>query len=311
VTNPNPTNPSASVRQRLKNIADRSGRPFAEVLQWYAIERFLARFSRTPHRDKFLLKGAALLRAWEVNPARPTMDIDLGVSKTLSIDEAMAIMADCLAVDAEPDGLEFDPESIIGEPIRIAQEYPGVRVRCRGVLGTARVTLQIDFGFGDVVVPEPVDIDYPALLGGTPPQIRGYRLETVVAEKLEAIISLGLRTSRMKDHFDLWWLLNNRSFEGNTICEGVSSTFKRRKTEGSHDVPEGLSEQAERSEDKRRQWDAFIRRMRFDQSPVSFSEAAAVIREFVMPVLEAVDSGVRLDKHWIVGTGWQLVTEKG
>lgn len=229
MTNPNPTNLAASVRQRLKNVADRSGRPFAEVLQWYAIERFLARFATTPHRDNLLLKGAALLRAWEVNPARPTMDIDFGVSRILTVEEAMAFVADCLAVNAEPDGLEFDPESINGEMIRIAQDYPGVRVRCRGTLGAARITLQIDIGFGDAVVPEPVEVKYPVLLGRTPPNIRGYRLETVVAEKLESIVSLGVRTSRMKDYFDLWWLLKNRAFEGAEILDAVSTTFRRRK----------------------------------------------------------------------------------
>jgi len=311
MTNPNPTNLSASVRQRLKNIADESGRPFAEVLQWYAIERFLARFAITPHRDTFLLKGAALLRAWEVNPARPTMDIDLGIGKTLSLDEAMAVVTDCLTVDAEPDGLVFDPESVIGEPIRIAQEHPGMRVRCRGVLGTARVTLQVDIGFGDVVVPEPVEIDYPALLGIALPRIRGYRLETVVAEKLESIVSLGVRTSRMKDYFDLWWLLKNRSFEGGDIIGAVTTTFGRRKTKGPQDVPEGLSERMAESEEKRRQWDAFIRRMRFEHPPASFSEAITIIREFAMPVLEAVGEGVRFDKHWAAEQGWERVEEGG
>ena len=106
MTNPNPTNLQASVRQRLKNIADTSGRPFAEVLQWYAIERFLARFAMTPHRDVLLLKGAALLRAWEADPARPTMDIDLGIGRILSVEEATAVVIDCLTAEIEPDGLE-------------------------------------------------------------------------------------------------------------------------------------------------------------------------------------------------------------
>ncbi len=312
MTNPQPANLPASVRQRLKNIADTSGRPFSEVLQWYAIERFLARLAMTPYKDTLVLKGAALLRAWEANPSRPTMDVDFGIGRTLSIQEAVSIVTDCLAVEVEPDGLEFDPESAIGEPIRIAQEHPGVRVRCRGVLGNARVTLQIDIGFGDVVVPEPVEVEYPALLGNAPPQLRGYRLETVVAEKLEAIVSLGFRTSRMKDYFDLWWLFTSRTFRGDDIYDAVSNTFGRRKTKGPQDVPEGLSERMEESEEKRRQWDAFIRRMRFSQAPVSFPEAITIIREFAMPVLDAVGEGVRFDKRWAAETGgWQHFEEGG
>jgi hypothetical protein len=305
VTNPNPTNLAASVRQRLKNIADTSGRPFAEVLQWYAIERFLARFVMTPHRDTFLLKGATLLRAWEADPARPTRDIDLGAGKILSVEEATTIVTDCLTVDIEPDGLEFDLDSVSGEPIRIAQEYPGVRIRCRGVLGTARFTVQIDIGFGDAVVPEPVEIEYPALLGDSPPRIRGYRLETVVAEKLESIVSLGVRTSRTKDYFDLWWLLKNRSFEGSEILHAISTTFERRQTQGYSGVPAGLSEDVAESDEKRRQWDGFVRRMRIDEQPISFSGAVSVIREFAVPVLEAIDRGNSLDKRWTAGKGWR------
>jgi predicted nucleotidyltransferase component of viral defense system len=305
VTNPNPTNLQASVRQRLKNIADTSGRPFAEVLQWYAIERFLARFAMTPHRDVLLLKGAALLRAWEADPARPTMDIDLGIGRILSVEEATAVVIDCLTAEIEPDGLEFDLGSVRGEPIRIAQEYPGVRVRCRGVLGTARFTVQIDIGFGDVVVPEPVEIQYPALLGNSPPRVRGYRLETVVAEKLEAIISLGVRTSRMKDYFDLWWLLQNRSFEGGDILRAILTTFERRQTRGNSGVPAGLSQDVADAAEKRRQWDGFIRRMRFDEQPTSFSEAVSVIREFAVPVLVAVSETARFDKRWTAAQGWR------
>ena len=305
MTNPRPANISASVRQRLKNIADTSGRPFAEVLQWYVIERFLARLAVTPHKDTFLLKGAALLRAWEANPARPTMDIDLSIGRTLSVQEAVAVVTDCLGVDIEPDGLEFDPESVVGEPIRIAQDYPGVRVRCRGILGTARVTLQVDIGFGDVVVPEPVEVDYPALLGNPEPRLRGYRPETVVAEKLEAIVSLGVRTSRMKDYFDLWWLLGTRAFDGNDIHRAILTTFSRRETPASHEVPEGLSDQVAESEEKRRQWSAFVRRMRFGESPTSFAGTVASVREFAMPVLEAIASGERFNKQWTPADGWR------
>jgi hypothetical protein len=305
LTNPRPTDLAASVRQRLKNIADATDRPFAEVLQWYAIERFLARFSRTAHRETYLLKGAALLRVWQEIPARPTMDVDLGVRGVISEEEAKCVIADSLEVEIEPDGLHFDHDSIETAPIRVALDYPGVRIRCRGKLGTAKVALQIDIGFGDSVVPKPEPIEYPTLLEFPPPQVIAYRPETVIAEKLEAIVNLGLRTSRMKDYFDLWWLTGNRKFDGAVMAEALSSTFSRRKSSMPQDVPVGLSGLALESEDKKRQWRAFLRRMRHEQEGTSFQEVVEQIRTFATPIFFALSRGQSFSEKWLPGKGWR------
>ncbi len=305
MTNPNPVNMAASVRQRLKNIADQSGRPFAEVLQWYVIERFLARLVETRHKDDLLLKGAALLRTMEANAARPTMDVDFGVGRILTVEQAVEIVNDCLAVDIEPDGLEFDLGSVIGEPIRIAQEYPGVRIRCIGTLGNARAKLQVDIGFGDAVVPAPIEVNYPALLGHPEPRLLGFSPETVVAEKLEAIVNLGVRTSRMKDYFDLNWLAKNRTFDGAIVRRAIVTTFAKRRTAATLDVPEGLSDLVVESEDKQRQWAAFVRRMGFLEPPEPFENIVIAVRAFVMPVLEAIAEEERFERLWVPGEGWQ------
>ena len=287
-----------SVRQRLKNIADAQGRPFAEVLQWYAIERFIARLSRTPDAGGMLLKGAALMRVWEAAPARPTMDVGLASIRVLSIDEVIAVVCTCLAGEEEPDGLDFDLESVRGEEIRVARRYPGVRVRCRGLLGTARVMLQVDVGFGDRAVPPPEMIEYPTMLSEHGPRVLGYRPETVVAEKLEAIVSLGAKNSRMKDYFDVWWLVTTRSFVGEEASGAVAATFGNRETGVPVGVPEGLSARVATDDVKLRQWAAFVRRMRLDPAVPTFQEAVGVIGGFAGPVFDALQTSTGFDLLW-------------
>jgi hypothetical protein len=294
-----------SVRQRLKNIADARGRPFAEVLQWYAIERFIARLSTTPHVEDMLLKGAALMMVWDATPARPTMDVDLAVSRVWSIDEVVAAVCTCLLAEVEPDGLDFDLDSVRGEEIRVARRYPGVRVRCRGFLGTARVTLHVDVGFGDRVVPPPAMIEYPTFLSDHGPRMMGYRPETVIAEKLEAIVDLGMKTSRMKDCFDLWWLLTTRQFDGVESSNAIVATFENRETRVPHGVPEGLLARVAADDGKLRQWAAFVRRLRLDLGDPPLSEVVGVVREFAHPVFDAIYTSTRFDFTWRPPGPWQ------
>jgi hypothetical protein len=286
------------VRQRLKNIADAQGRPFAEVLQWYAIERLISRLSRTPGAEGWFLKGAALMRAWEATPARPTMDVDLASDRVLSVGEVAEVVRSSLSEEGVPDGLDFDLDTVAAEEIRVARRYPGVRVRCRGFLGTARVTLQVDVGFGDRIVPPPQIIEYPAMLGGHGPKLLGYRPETVIAEKLEAIVSLGERTSRMKDYFDLWWLVTTRSFAGDEIKAAVTATFENRRTIVPGDLPEGLSNRMATDDVKLRQWGAFVRRMRLAPTVPALREAVAAIAEFAIPVFHALHASTPFDFGW-------------
>ncbi len=298
------TNVAASVRQRLKNVADETGRPFAEVLQWYAIERFLTRFASTPHASQYIVKGAAVLRTLMVEPARPTMDIDLMCARVLSVAEVVAMVRDCLIAESDPDGLEFDEASLDGREIRVARPYPGVRVRFRGKLDTARVTLQVDVGFGDVMVPAPRRVVYPSLLGRTGPSVIAYRPESVIAEKLEAMISLGIRNSRMKDYFDVWWLATVTDFDGEMMCKAVASTLARRKTSIPSGTPPALTEKVVDSVEKRAQWRAFLRRMNLPAQGPDLSEAVRLISEFLLPVLRAISENSTIRGRWVSGRGW-------
>ncbi len=196
----------ASVRQRLLNIARDNSRPFSEVLQYFAMERFLYRLGKSGHGRNFILKDALMLVAWEAPLARSTKDIDLLGRMNNTIEDVVdAIKAAC-SLEVIPDGLLFDVKSVVGQRIAEEADYEGVRVRFRGNLGNARITMQVDVGFGDVIVPRPAEVDYPTLLDLPAPRLLGYSRESAIAEKFEAMVKLGTLNSRMEDFFDIWLL---------------------------------------------------------------------------------------------------------
>lgn len=188
----------ASVRQRLLNQSRTQGRPFQELLQYFAMERFLYRLARSPFADRFVLKGALLLTAWRAPLTRPTMDIDLAGRTSNELDHIHSLIGEVCGVDTEPDGIDFNPSSIEVSRIKEDADYEGVRVRFHATLAKARIPMQIDIGFGDVIVPEPAEVEYPTLLEFPPPILIAYPKETVVAEKLEALTALGLLNSRIR-----------------------------------------------------------------------------------------------------------------
>lgn len=160
-----PRNLAASVHQRLRNVAERSGERFNDLFQHYGLERFLCRLAASPHRERFILKGALMLRVWKVAATRPTRDIDL-LGRTANEPERIdAMVRDVCIATVDPDGLEFDPETVAVSRIAEAAEYEGVRATLAGRLGDARMPTQIDIGFGDRVTHEPVEIEYPSVLG--------------------------------------------------------------------------------------------------------------------------------------------------
>jgi Nucleotidyl transferase AbiEii toxin, Type IV TA system len=192
----------ASVRQRLLNKSRTQGRPFQELLQYFAMERFLYRLAKSPYSDRFVLKGALLLTAWQAPQSRPTMDIDLEGRVNNQLDHIKEVVATVCEVDVEPDGIVFNRTSIEVSRIKEDADYEGVRVQFHATLARARIPMQLDIGFGDVITPGPTDIEYPSLLDFPPSLLRAYPKETVVAEKLEALTALGLLNSRMKDFYD-------------------------------------------------------------------------------------------------------------
>ena len=223
-------NVAASVRQRLMNAARESGRPFQEVLQYYAMERFLYRLSRSPHAERFILKGALMFTVWGAPFSRPTRDIDLLGRMNNSVDALIPVFRDVCQQSVEPDGLVFAVDRLAGQVIKEDADYAGVRVTFQMYLENARVPMQIDIGFGDVVVPDAAHMDYPTILDHATPRLLAYPKETVVAEKFEAMVKLGQLNSRLKDFFDLWLLQRVFEFDGQILSVATARTFQNRQT---------------------------------------------------------------------------------
>lgn len=296
-----PRNVHASVRQRLLNQAKRDRRPFNELLQLYAIERFLYRLSQSSHADQFILKGALMLRVWRSPELRPTMDIDmLGRTSNEEADLVVQIR-NILTMDVEKDGLVFDPVSIQAERITEDAYYDGIRIRFLGALGSARINMQIDVGFGDVVYPEPVELDFPTMLNFSTPRLLCYSRESSISEKLEAMVKLGMLNSRMKDFYDIWLLSRQFNFDGAKLAEAIRRTFERRGTT----LPMEIEAFAESFiEAKQIQWAAFCKRLQQDYVPVSFREIIASVNRFLSPIVAALSLGKSTPTSWTAPGPW-------
>ena len=283
-------NLSASVRQRLLNEAHSQDRPFQELLQYYCMERFLYRLSRSQYSNRFILKGALLLTAWRAPLSRPTVDIDLMGRTSNELAHIEAFAREVSSALAEPDGVEFDAASVKVARIKEDAEYEGVRVRFRAVLAGAHVPMQIDIGFGDVITPQPTTVYYPTLLDFPSPVLMAYPKETVIAEKLEAMTILGLLNSRFKDYFDLWLLSRLYAFDGATLGDAIAATFRHRKTR-IEALPVGLSEVFGSDPGRQKQWVAFLRRSRFKTAPTELNGAIVAVSEFAHAPLSPAASG--------------------
>ena len=296
-------NIAASMRQRLLNKARETGRPFNELLQYFAMERFLYRLAKSAHADKFVLKGALMLVAWQAPVTRPTMDIDLLGITDNSVDAIVAIAREICSWEVEADGLVFESDSVGGERILEDADYGGVRIRFRGTRGTARVAMQLDIGFGDVVVPKPEMTDYPTILSLPIPRLRGYSRESAVAEKFEAMVKLGALNSRVKDFFDIWLLSRHFDFAGETMALAMKRTFAIRETTISGE-PIALTGDFAKEAARQIQWQGFVRMNRLQKVPASFAEIVASIAVFLGPIARALASCEEFQGSWKAPGPW-------
>lgn len=262
-------NTSASVRARLLNKAKKDGVDFQLLLTRFALERLLYRLSISAEKDHFLLKGALLFDLWYDVPLRPTRDIDLLGFGLAEIPHLITVFEDlCNLMVA--DGIFFDGKSIKAEEIRKEANYSGIRVTLVGLIDGARCPIQVDVGYGDAVTPAPESARYPVMFDDMPaPHLRVYPRYTVVAEKLEAIISLGMANSRMKDYFDLWVILRDAQLDLATLEQAVFATLNRRGTINPKIIPIGLSEQFSADGQKNMQWNAFVKRNKLNADTLS------------------------------------------
>ena len=270
-------NLAASIRARLKNVADARKQDFNLVLTHYGLERLLYRLSVSPHAPNFLLKGALLFSLWYDILHRPTRDADLLGFGPDDIGSVVAVFQDICRI-ASDDGIEFDPQQVVGSQIRKDAGYGGVRIEILARLDGARLTLQVDIGFGDAVTPAPEAIEYPVLLNDLPsPQLRAYPKYTVVAEKFHAICLLGMANSRMKDYFDLWILLREDALDPGEMKRAIEATFARRKMAMPTAMPVGLSDGFASDAAKQVQWRAFLKKNRLDE--LGLTEVVQCLRD--------------------------------
>lgn len=293
----------ASIHRRLLNKARESRRPFNELLQYFAMERFLYRLTRSRHANEFILKGGLMLTVWKAPSSRPTMDIDLLGRTANDVSTVVAIFRELCEQDVEPDGLAFDASSVRGELIIEDAEYEGVRIRCRGSLGPAQVTVQIDVAFGDVIVPQPEFNEWPTILDLPAPRLRGYSRESTIAEKLEAIVRFGALNSRLKDFFDIWLLSQQFDFDGETLSTAIRATFSNRLSIIPA-LPVGLSTIFAEDQARARQWRAFVRRSRLDSAPEEFAAVIVAVAAFLTPVTDALASGRSFSAIWRAPGPW-------
>jgi hypothetical protein len=275
---------------------------FQLVLSEFAIERLLYRLGVSRHADRFILKGAMLFKLWSADRHRATWNLDLLGQGASDVAAVVAVVRDLCSIPAE-DGINFDVDSITGEEIRAVDEDAGVRVRFQARLAEARIPMQVDVGFGDTITPAPVRETYPTLLDHPAPSILVYPREAVVAEKLEAMVSLGVTNSRMKDFYDVHALASSFAFEGPTLAGAIRATFKRRGTPFPDDHPRVLTREFLAAPERQTQWRAFLRRGRLDAPPDAGKLAEALSR-FVWPVLAAVARGESFSAVWPAGGPW-------
>lgn len=291
-------NLAQSVRQRLLNLARERGEEFQLVLVRYGLERLLFRLTQSPHAGQFVLKGAMLFQLWTGQPHRSTRDLDLLGHGAPSADRLRQLFAEVCSVSVEDDGLTFRIEGIEAGPIREGDEYQGVRVQIPAYLGSARIALQIDIGFGDAITPAPSTVSYPAILDFPAPQLLAYPRETVVAEKYQALTILGIANSRMKDFYDLWTLARQFSFAGPLLCAAIAATFARRNTPLPAAPPIALT--AEFSDDrvKSTQWKAWLKKTQPAGELPSLEEVVALLETFLMPPTLALVGEKKWDRSW-------------
>ncbi len=279
------SNVAASVRQRLLNRAREEGEDFQRLLVRYALERLLHRMTLSDWDDQFVLKGAFTFLLWEGTLHRPTRDLDLmgyGPPEPRAVEDVFRAI---VKIDEGPDD--------------------GLRVKLMADLGSARIPLQIDVGFGDAITPDPESATFPALLEFPAPQIRIYPRESVVAEKLHGMVLFGIATSRMKDFYDIRYLAQRFAFEGPALTAAITATFERRETPLPEEVPQALTSTFADDAGKQQQWTAFLRRTGLAEKTLELPAVINTLRGFLLPPLDACARELAFEHAWQPGGPWK------
>ena len=296
-------NVGASVRARLGALAREKEINLELLLVRYAHERLLYRLGQSTYRQRFILKGAMLQTIWLADPFRPTRDLDLLGHGDREPNSLRTAFREILAIECD-DGVAFDLDGLSVEPIREETEYGGQRIETTARIAGARLKIRIDLGFGDAITPDADEVAYPVLLDQPTPRVRAYPKETVIAEKLQAIVALGAANGRMKDFYDLWMMSRHFTFEAALLAKAIAATFARRRTPLPAGVPVGLSDNFGADVAAVRRWEFFTSRNVLSEQPGSLADVITALRGFLMPVVRLA-SGSKADAMlWPPGGPW-------
>ena len=302
---PGERNLGASLQQRLRNHVKATGADASLILLRYINERFLYRLSVSPYRTQFVLRGATLFALWNDEPHRATRDIDLLASGDSSTEALRRILSDVCQQSVAADGVEFRTETIHIEERTEGRIYQGAHIEIGATLGTARPRLEIDIAFGEATIPPPAEAELPSLLGMPAPRLLTYQRETAIAEKCQALVSLGIANTRMKDFYDLWYLSQAFPFDGERLSSALRATFTRRNTPFPEDgLPVALTQEFIRDTLKRRQWNAFVGKSNLTKNAAGLPELMEGVRAFLQPPLAALAKGEVFPRKWSPDGNW-------
>ena len=305
MTRGKPRNMGASVRARLLQRSRETGADFQFMLRRYAAERFLYRLGESPHRERYILKGATLLALWGGAVYRPSGDLDFTGYGSPLADDVRSTIRDICAISVADDGIVFDSREIDVEPIREHGEYDSLRARFKALLDSARIPMQIDIGFGNAIQPPPIDANYSVLLDAPRPRIRVYPHEAFVAEKLHAMITLGERNSRYKDFYDLHALARHFAFEGEQLTRAVNATFERRRTAIPQALPVALTPLFYADADRAQQWRGYLDRNDLPGAPSDFGTVGERLLSFLGEPWHAMAQGAKFIASWPESGPWR------
>ena len=298
-------NLSHSVHDRLLNLAHREQQPYDLVLVRYALERLLYRLSCSEYQSRFVLKGAFLFAAWREAVLRPTRDMDLLGYGAPDAATLVDVFRTLCAQGVPDDGLEFLPASVRDEDIREGNVYHGVRIHLTARLASANIPLQIDIGFGDMITPPAEELDFPTLLDFPAPHVLAYPKSVVVAEKFEALVTLGLANSRMKDFYDLWMLAQRSTFDGEVLSQALRATFDRRRIPLPIEMPLALTPVFAEDRVKQAQWAAFVRKSRLAAPGLTLPSLIPLLAAFLLPPVWAAAQEQTFAATWVPGGPWR------
>jgi hypothetical protein len=291
-----------SVRDRLLNRMRETGEEYQVLLTRFALERLLYRLTQLPEADDFVLKGAYTFLIWEGVLGRQTRDLDLLGSGPPETDRLREILLRACQAEVPEDGVAFDTECLEVQSIREGADYEGLRAKLYAYIGSARLRLQIDVGFGDATVPPPERRTFPGLLDFPEPEVKAYRPETVVAEKLHGMVRYGRANTRMKDFYDIWQISEGTQISGDALTSAVRATFRRRETALPKDTPTALTEAFAEEPGKTRQWKAFLQQV--SEGKEDLRAVISDLREFLLPIFPAARGEVESPDTWPEGGPW-------